>query len=431
MRRPRNFLAFALILAFTGISVVAAECPAPEGSQVTSIELKGLQTTRPVVVNLALENHIGGFFACAKWEEERNRLRDLDIFSEVSLEAEVQGDSAALVYRFRELPPYIPFVTASQTDQDGFSIGPALASLNFLGTGKRVEAMARFLGTTEYQASVSGRQLFGLPVEFDAAWIHVDSHNSFGDFHEDSHRLKVDGFWPVVKGFGPVALSEYFYLRSDSQAVTLRAGGDRIPRLGGGLRLDLRDRALLPRQGTFAELRGVWNGGFLNSPADFFELLLDVRAYAPLTRRIGFTGNALYRRRSGVLGKSIGLYDRFYAGGSNTLRGFGENSLRGQSELLFNGEYRFDVIREHTQSLWRWSLHYAIQAVAGMDAAGLWNGPADYPLFVKSGGYAGIHLLLPGVERIRLEIGTEISRFDLLIHFGLLEKTTVQRYRVR
>src|SRR5262249_273307 len=154
-------------------------------------------------------------------------------------------------------------------------------ALNVLGTGKRLDLLARFGGTTEYQIALSGRQWFGHAAEFGAAWIHVDSYNSFDAFHENSHRFKAEGFWPWVgtRRFGVVGYAEYFHITSDQDSITLRRGGDGVPRLGAGLRWDSRDRALLPRRGFFAEARWTQNGGALGGPADFREQLADARAY--------------------------------------------------------------------------------------------------------------------------------------------------------
>jgi len=130
-------------------------CREAEGRLVTFQDFQGLRTTDAEVVTRELRNHPGERFTCAKWERERIRLEDLDIFSEVGLETAVRDSQVALTYRFRELPPYIPFVALAKTDQDGLSLGPALASLNFLGQGIRAEFITRFGGTTEAQASMA------------------------------------------------------------------------------------------------------------------------------------------------------------------------------------------------------------------------------------------------------------------------------------
>ncbi len=413
-----------------GLAVAKAPgCPASDSLVVASVSLAGLRITRPGVVLQELRQRVGRKFSCRDWEKERNRLKDLDVFASVSLQARSFGDSVALRYRFVELPPYVPLLTVDKTDQDGWSIGPHVLALNFLGTAKQVDLLARFLGTTEYQASVSGRQLFGRPIEFDAAWIHVDSYNPYDSFHEYSHRIKCEGYWPWTEHFGAVWLGEWYWIRG-ADGITLRSGGDEVPRLGAGLRFDTRDRAYLPRRGFFAETRLTENGGALGGPADYWEELIDVRAYAPLSTRQGLVVDGLYQFRRGPA-DGEGRYDDFHAGGANSLRGFSENSFQGRSECLLNAEYRFDLVTERVQSLKWWSLNYAVQAVAGLDAASLWNGNSPAPGDFARSGYVGLHVLLPGIERLRFEVGSDLLRFNVQGQIGLFEKTTVQRYTTR
>ena len=426
-------MAFLLLAVGFSSPVFSMECPAQEGTPVSSIELQGLRQTHPSVVKDALENRKGNRFSCPAWEGEHNRLRDLGIFASVELAAQSSGDSVSLIYRFQELPPYIPLASVNKTDQDGFSIGPSVAALNFLGTGKRVDVMARFGGSTEYQAAISGRQLFGHPVEFNAAWIHVNSYNPFDTSHENSHRFKAEGFWPAFadQHFGIIGLAEYFWIQSDSAQITLRSGGDAVPRLGIGLRWDSRDRVLLPRRGFFSETRFTQNGGFLGGPADYWEELIDLRGYLPLARRHGLVVDALYQYRRATLDSNMGRYDDFHAGGANTLRGYHDNAFQGQNECLVNVEYRFDALEERVQKLGPWSLNYGVQLVTGIDAASLWSGNEARPEAFHPGVYTGIHILVPGIERIRFELGTQTAKFDLHFNLGLFEKTTVQRFRTR
>ncbi len=425
----RLLLAISLIFAAETGSL-CAPCPAPEGLWISSLEFEGLKQTRSNVVKDALENRKGETFSCAAWEREQNRLKDLGIFAKVDLKAQTTNDSLSLVYTFRELPPYLPLASVNKTDQDGFSIGPSISALNFLGTGKRIDLMARFGGTTEYQAAISGRQLFGKPVEFSAAWIHVDSYNPFDSSHENSHRVKSEGFWPLIKSnhFGATGFAEYFVIEEGRDSITLRKGGDFVPRLGLGLRWDSRDRALLPRRGVFAEARLTQNGGGLGGPADFWEEMSDIRVYLPLTRRNGIIADALYQYRYGT---KLGYYDWFRVGGANTLRGYPDNAYFGRNECLFNLEYRFDAMEEKVQSLGPWSLNYGVQLIAGFDAASLWNSESMQPEKFHPGIYAGLHLLVPGVNRIRLEIGSHDINGRVYWNLGLFEKTTTQRFRTR
>lgn len=413
-------------------------CREAEGRRVTFQDFQGLRTTAAEVVVRELRNHPGDRFTCAKWEEERARLEDLDIFSEVGLETAVRDSQVAVTYRFRELPPYIPYIAVSKTDQDGLSLGPALASLNFLGQGVRAEFITRFGGTTEAQASLTSTRVGPLPLQYDLAVLRVDSYNDFEAFHEDSWRTKLDlalgmGEWGWPEPAYLIAAAELFRLgaaASDS-AVVLRRGGDWVPRLGIGARWDGRDRRHLPRTGFYQELRVTENGGILGGPADYREWLSDSRAYVPWSGRNTAVAMALYQYRDGALGRTFGRYDRFHVGGANTLRGYGHDAFRGKSECLLTLENRTDLMRKRNVRLGRWGAFFALQGVVGWEAASLWDHNALAEREFHPAYYAGLHVLVAGADRLRFEAGSKFAKFEVEWDLGILDKADVQRFRAR
>ncbi len=435
-----------LCLAWGGVSAEPAGgdsslntgCREAESLRVQSLDLQGLRTTQPEVVARELRNKVGEPFTCAKWESEQARLEDLDIFAQVSLRTQVKDSQAILTYVFRELPPYIPFVAVSKTEQDGLSLGPALASLNFLGQGIRAEFISRFGGTTEFQASLSSSRLWNLPLKYDFALLRVDSYNRFEAFHEDSWRVKLDLAQSLAaSGLPPPAYilyaGELFFLndgKGDS-GVLLRPGGDFVPRMGTGLLWDGRDRRHNPRSGVYQELRVTQNGGFLGGPADYREWLSDSRVYLPWQSRNSLVLANLYQFRDGDEGRSFGRYDRFHVGGVNTLRGYGNDAFQGKSENVFTLENRSDLVRKRTLGLWHWSVYYGLQGILGWEGASLWDHNSWLERDFHSGYYAGLDVLLAGADRIRFEAGSKSAKFQVEYDIGILDKADIQRFRAR
>ena len=439
------------LAAILGLSPVPAfpdplpgGCPVPDSLPVRAVRFEGLNSTREHVVRREIVHRPGAIFSCSTWVAERVRLEDLDIFADIGIRAETvafgSGSPASspgcdLVYVFRELPPYIPFVSVLLTDQDGFSAGPALASFNFLGLGLRAEFMARFGGTTEFQASLGSYWLGNWPLEFDLAALHTDSYNPFEKFHEDSWRLKLDLKHRVGERSRLLYSGELFTLRPDggeaAPDVHLGSGTDVIPRLGGGYSWDGRDRRHNPRSGLYQEWRVTQNGGWLGGDADYLEWLSDTRAYLPWLGRNVLHLGALYQYRTGTPGKTFPVYDRFHAGGVNTLRGFGNDAFQGKSEWIATLENRVDLFRKTVFRLWNWSGYWGLQGVAGVEAAALWDHDAFFEGGAETGAYVGLHALVAGIDRIRLEVGSNTAKLRIEAGIGILEKPDVQRFRAR
>lgn len=410
-------------------------CPVPDSLAVRALRFEGLNTTREHVVRRELVHRPGGVFSCSAWAAEKVRLEDLDIFADIGIRADTgAADSGDLVYVFRELPPYVPFVSVLLTDQDGFSAGPALAALNFLGLGLRAEFMTRFGGTTEFLASLGSYWLGDWPLEFDLAALHTDSYNSFERFHEDSWRLKLDLKHRLGRRSRLLYEGEIFVLNAPGEGasdVLLGSGADVVPRLGGGYSWDGRDRRHNPRSGLYQEWLVTQNGGWLGGDADYVEWLSDTRAYLPWSERNVLHLAALYQYRTGVPGRTFPVYDRFHAGGVNTLRGFGNDAFQGKSEWIATVENRVDLFRKSVFRLWNWSAYWGLQGVAGVEAAALWDHEAVFEGGAETGVYVGLHALMAGVDRIRLEVGSNTAKLRIEAGVGILEKPNVQRFRAR
>ncbi len=411
------------------------------GQKIATMDFSGLGTTRTDVVTRELRNRVGQVFSCTAWEEERERLQDLDIFADITLKTEMQNGGLVLHYIFRELPPYIPFIAISKTEQDGFSMGPALASLNFLGLGIRAEFISRFGGTTEFQGSLSSLRLGNLPLQYDLALLRVDSYNHFEAFHEDSWRAKLDLVHRLGNSLNLIYAGEAFFLKTDGSEINtggsekspvlLSPGGDFVPRLGAGFLWDSRNRHHNPDRGVYQELRVTENGGWLGGPADYSEWLSDTRIYCPWLPGHTLQLSGLYQYRTGNLGETFGRYDRFHVGGVNTLRGFGNDSFRGKSEFLVDAEERMDLFRKRMMKLWKWSAYYGLQGIVGLEAGSLWDHQALLERDMHADGYVGLHVLIAGIDRIRLEVGSKFTKIQVRYDIGIMDKPDIQRFRAR
>jgi outer membrane protein assembly factor BamA len=129
--------------------------------------------------------------------------------------------------------------------------------------------------------------------------------------------------------------------------------------LSGSVSNDKRDFILNPRTGVYRFVRLKFAGGFLGGDADFYTVSTSLQRYWALPRndvvavrlRMGY-GSAFGQSRVAP------IEDRFFAGGSNSVRGYVNNGLGpkivdpdtgefvptgGNALLLTNVELRFDI----------------------------------------------------------------------------------------
>jgi len=436
--RTFALLCMALSIPTQATAAVSPLPSCPEGAEIRGITMRGLAHTHSEVVERELRNHVGKPFDTLNWTSEQRALQDLDLFAEVRLTCS-RPDSSGVVleYTFLELFQYLPAPSLKQTDQDGWMVGGALAALNLFGYDIRTEVQARttvapLFKAKEYALYGSSPYMGSLPLDWRGELVQVDSKDDMRGFHDRSLNGDLDLKHLQNRRFGALFNGGFRRLdhqNPDSLMPWLSASSyDYVPHLGVALLWDSRDADLDTRSGLYNELRISQFGGMLGGPANYREYLWDSRAAAELGSGI-IRLNGLLRYRPG----SVGFYDRLQQGGANTLRGFRPDSaVHGTSEILTNAEWREAIVERTSIRILGVQGFWALQWVAGVDGAFLWDGERkpgwdDY----RSAAYVGVHLVLPAIDRLRIEIGGNPKTKTWDLQVGLFEKATTQRWRSR
>ena len=182
----RYFLTYVVTACFSGLAFAeVGSCP--DGTVISSIQFEGLEHTNPRVVNRELLNKAGESFSAEKFELEKRRLQDLDLFTDISVGCE----GGNLTYHFKEIFRWIPAPAGKTTERDGLMIGLALANLNVLGEDIRAEVQyrtssERFLDNNEYAFYASSPYLFGFPLGWNFEFLRTDSYDDIRDYHDDN-----------------------------------------------------------------------------------------------------------------------------------------------------------------------------------------------------------------------------------------------------
>jgi outer membrane protein assembly factor BamA len=445
---------FRYLIAVSILSLGTAALSAFDGNGriIGEIRFEGLVQTKESVVTRTILNRVGSAYSEDLWAEEKERLMDLDLFASVALTVDDSPSGAVLTYRFTELPRFLFFPAMRRTDQDGLLMGPGVVFMNLFGLGVREELMYRTTVAPEpFKAKEAlswthVRPSSGVPVESDLTFDAFNSYNDLKRYDERSVYGLLNMMTPkfgIVRG---IAAFSTFTVKHDDNAPYFvsgsrryrmfygKGGYDFLPSAGAGLIIDTRERLMNPHRGFYLEGRYTKFGERLGGDGNFSEYLGDFRAYFPITSRQILHLNALGRYRPG----DVPAYEFIHVGGVNSLRTYSPDADRfSQHELLATAEYRFELFARRPISLFDLHAYYGLQIIAGTDCALEWR-PEDrlkesrrYYSF-----YAGLHILTPALERIRLEFGFNGLDFrkkeiSLGFSFGWYEKSETQRRRVR
>ena len=187
---------------------------------------------------------------------------------------------------------------------------------------------------------------------------------------------------------------------------------------------DTRVQFLNPVGGMLNEITLEYAGGFLQGETSFIKTTTDTRYYQRLVGdfvlvtvlRLGVTTGLRSNRRAELIS-----FERFWAGGGTTVRGYAERSLgpediagtyRGDVQFIFNTELRFPIYR-------------LLRGALFLDAGNVWNSLADIrtmtitqlPSAVGAGLYLDFGAFTFGVDYafpiVRVPSSPDTSRFHI------------------
>ena len=450
------FLTCGLIASYSYATSVEQVATCPEGTVISSISYEGLEHTKSRVVDRELLNKVGEPFSAEKFELEKRRLQDLDLFTDINVSCERDSQqriasssstprndvedslSSKLTYRFKEIFRWIPAPAGKTTDRDGLMLGVALANLNVLGEDIRAEVQYRtaldpLFDKNEYAVYVSSPYLFGFPLGWNFEFLVTDSYDDVHNFEEKSILVDLDLDYKIL----PHLSLLWTVAGRDLQDAAF------LPELGMGFAFDYRDSKLDTRKGVYFEYMLTHVGEGDDSDSDclvedgssckgmggenFWELLTDARAYYTVSRFV--TGaTALVRYRPG----DVKFYDYFSHGGVNSYRGrYADGKRLGVHEALLNLEERFVLLDRQPASIAGVNFFYGLQLVAGFDGSLVWNSGRPGWDNYEGAVYGGLHLVVPAVDRLRFEVGYSPDNGEPKYFFGMIEKVSTSRWRSR
>lgn len=339
-------------------------------SYINRIEISGNEITREIVIRRELAVKPGEIFDGLKVQRSRERLYNLGYFHQVSIDPipTALPNKKDLIIRVEEkktgeflfgvgyssIDDFIGFVEIGQGNFDLFN--PPF----FMGRGQKLKVRAEF-GTKRdnYQLSFTEPWLFGIPLSFGVDFYRRD--RSWSDYRETRKggdlrlRQRLVEFVEIglIYRLEQVEISRV--AEDASESIKIEEGKNWINSLTPSLARDTRDSWLIPTRGMRNSLSVEVAGGMLGGDKDFIKSNFSTSSYYSI-----FPGHILgFRFRMGTA-QSFGdtevvpIYEKFYLGGANTIRGFRyrevgpfdpetDEPLGGDSMTMASVEYTFPI----------------------------------------------------------------------------------------
>ena len=407
-----------------------------EGRTIHRIELVGNRITRDFVILRELRTRIDRPFSVQVLLQDLQRLDNLDIFSSVKVDTRLEGDGVLLILQVREIPFMIPYITYDVSDQDGWSFGPALKSVNMLGLDLFVAGFALFGGKTSFLLDLSYPWIAGNHISLELDASRIERENELDHFRETSFEFSPwIGTYIGEKGRAAAGLS-YFQFESDAPGHTLSTDrSDHIFQIGARMGYDSRNAWGDPHRGWLDQVEVRKTGGFLPGDGDFWTAHLDVRRFQPVTATHTLVLAGLLTLQSGSVGRDLPEYMDFHLGGSNSIRGYNLNelgsSLFGKNQWLGTLEYRFPLLASREFLLLGLSSDLGLAGAFFVDHGLAWSASDDFTFDRARTGFGlGLRLLMPAVDMTRFDVGFDADG-SWRIHFAVFSKMAAQRFRLR
>lgn len=309
-----------------------------EISYINRIDITGNTITRDIVIRRELSVKPGGLFNGVKVERSRERLQNLGFFQRVEIYPIPTAEESKkdLVVRLEEkktgefmfgvgyssMDDFIGFIEIGQGNFDLFN--PPY----FVGDGQKMKIRAEFGSSkSNYELSFVEPWMFGIPLSFGVdlyrrtrTWDDYEEQRLGGDIRL---RKRLTAFTQMGLTYTLENVDIYDVDDYADWSIQSEEGTNWISSLTPSLTRDTRDSYLVPTRGMKNTLSSQVAGGVLGGDKDFIKTTFYTSAYYSIFKGYIFG----FRYRAGTAQPYddtdiVPVYERFYLGGANTIRGF-------------------------------------------------------------------------------------------------------------
>ncbi len=365
--------------------------------EIDNVTVAGNTVTNSVVITRGLKSKPGAVFNTLKMQKDYQYLYNLGIFEDVSVTPEpstTSPDKVSLKINVREGRSGTFGISGGTSNLSGLFVGVSISLKNFQGMNRKLTLSGQF-GQLQTNYTLSyfdpwiddNRTSLG----FDAS--QRTTNNLYAKFTENRTLFDVIVGRPITDELGVsfVAKTELVTIASTSDGTPVTSKtisgtpSDRINTLSAIVAYDTRDIKRKAHQGLYTRFGVDKAGGIFGGDANFTRYNISNTIFVPTTDTQTLIFNVQYATISGLYGQT----EKFYVGGSTTLRGYPDLAFSGDNMILSTLEYTFPLF---TKSL---------DGAVFVDAGAIYNNANPTTIFHTSYGF-GIRFDTP-IAPIRID----------------------------
>lgn len=401
---------------------------------VEEVRIEGNSKTKAATIRRELRTRSGQLFNLHLIQKDLERLRNLDVFEEITFNPMVGSRLGAMivVFQVREQHTGSFSLGLGLSSREGFIGFGEVVDKNFQGRARRIGARVEFGGIRTfdfvYHEPYLDANHTSLEINLYDRIVRRDRFAFSGlsspvqRFSNESQRgYSVDFLRPLNEDrtqFAEVLYRNERIVNQDPRLINIISPFLRQGTVGSvSLRFtnDTSDYIYNPTRGGRESVSVEQAGGPLGGSSRFTRGEFDVRRYSTL----GANGVVALRAAYGTIRGGVPIFETLVAGGADTLRGYREDRFFGTNRLLVNFEYRHFLSGREDRT--------GLQGVLFVDVGDAWGGQwraqdgtifrSEHRGLTPNVGYGvGVRVSTPlGPIRLDYGIGSEGAQ----THFGI------------
>lgn len=394
---------------------ITVEIVKNEPVYIERIDITGNTRTRDKVIRREVELGEGDLFATSEIKKSMNNLKRLGFFENVNIlkSRGTASDKMKLDVDVKERATGQISMGFGYSSVDRLIATASVSQSNFMGTGIKLDLSGTLsASSSKYVLGITEPWLFDKPIS--AGFDIYNTEKEYPDFKLSKKGFDVRFGFPITKrytrGYLTYKLEDVNIADVASTASTFikeQEGKSTESSIKAIVRRDTRNDAFFPTEGSVVNLSVEYAGGFLGGTSYFLKYEADAVKFFGLPWNTTFSIHGSVGHTQSHGGHTLPIYERYFLGGINTIRGFETRTvgpkdlltgdlIGGDTMMVANAEFLFPLFSEQS-----------VKGLLFFDAGNAYDGEIDLGNIRTAAG-TGIRWFSP-FGPLRLELGFNLD----------------------